>query len=574
MKKAVTTLYLTNPGPEHLPGGTFSNDSGYGPGLGSKIQPYPEIHLSEDGHYFLSAETVFPFRVHVYCTYRPILVEDVESTWSNLGPEDFHDRDTTPTHLLTLPETGRVVSASFGKAVKGAVEFDKKARVYAPGVNLLVLFEGRQAQLYKIRSTGGRLRINQPPKRTLGGRLSSLMKLDKTVVERKPTYRWAVWDSMVFKDVCPLKQGPTKVKLGKWSEKAFFAGPGVLEVWEGVSDMKESKNRKVVDVWDKGAAKGKLIPIFNMPGKVCGIYTGRIWDSGVGADVDYIVCSNTIYDSPGENGESEDRRLPIWKNSTLSPGRDTIKTGSEMACTTIITPTQSLVFNYTNFMQIPGTGVPQFVCLAPPYSISRLLLSPTLHTLGSSNGSTDASDGTSHKPFALREKPGLGYPSTPPFSKIIHIAAINVPFLLPSGPIIVAATDSGVIYITSPPPCRYSGTAYTDPPSCPCASRLNSFRKVARIPPETGGRITDIRISYRMPGRTISLQLPEDCGMPKPDPGAMLVVVVATDRGRVEVCYFDFRNKRDSANSVKNRLEYAKTGRKWDLSGELVTPRA
>lgn len=460
-----------------------------------------------------------------------------------------------------------MVSASFGKAIHDGVHFDKRTGSYSKGLDLVVLFEGGVARLYKVR-TPGSVEGGGIVRRTLGGRLAGWVS-GKPVEEKA---RWRIWDEMVFEGVCPLRQGATKVRLGERSERVFFAGAGGVEVWEGVHGVRAGtttpvkKKGREASGWDKDAVERKLIPMVNMPGKLAGVYTGKIWDSGVGADVDYIVCSNTTH---GIDQKEPNNGNPSWN---LTAG--TTKTISDIAYTTIITPSESFVFNYTNFVQIPGTGTPQFIALTPPHTLSHLQLHSTLNTPESPNWGTNASGHAYHKPFTLKLKsPELTH--SPP-SPVIHIAAINIQSISPPSLITVTATESGTIYISAPVPCRSPSCSCATRSSCPFSHAATEFRKLAHIPPATGGRITDLKVSFRGPvwASPRRFQLHSEDARAKMESGGVLVVLVATDRGRVEACYLDFSKVRvDAKGRVEDGLRRSGAGRRWDLRGEVVTSR-
>lgn len=538
-KHTVSTLYLK----QHAPT-TIEQQI-----RGSTVENYPQIHLSEDGHYFLAAERVHPWRVHVYCTYRTVLSDDA-SKLSNRNPKSFHEWDMTPTYLLTLPETGRVVSASFGPAICGGIEYNKEIGSYSKGLDLLVLLEGAQARLYKIRAANGGTVVGKNDNtkhKSFGKRLFGWTRAAKSHVEQNISLdpKWTIWDSMVFSNILFSREGPVTAKLGDRSEKVMFATAGYLEVWSRVNQIKTG------DVWDKGAVVKVFFSIPKMPGMVSQVLSGKIWHNGLGADVEYTICSSTTNAATGTPAGPQVTKT----SSTVPVGPQTKETDAGEACTAIIGPAESFKFNCSNLIQCRGyIGPSLYLGLTHQHTLSQIQLIPTLNT---------SHINTSYQPYSFIARSELALPSIPRFSKVAHIAAICTP-KRSTHPVVAVATDSGEIFISVPPLC------IVDPRPCfyvkICPSSSASLKRLACIPPETGGRITGLKVSFRgpvwdFPHRTT---LHSNDARPGKDGDGMLVVVVATDRGRVEVCYFD---------SNESRLEHLGAGRRWDLNGSIVSQR-
>lgn len=521
---------------------------------GSKIPP--AIHLSESGHYFLSAERAPPYQVHIYCTYRPVIASDFEiirnqvqiknpkagskhvsnSLWG-LGSEPlgFNEWDSTPTHLVKLPCKGKVVSASFSPAVFGGVKYDRRTNSYSKGVDVLVLFEGGWARLFKIRSA--------PTDREVSKDTQSWRKPLRP--KREPA-KWYIWDSMEFSGIGSTfpNEKPILAKLEETNGRAVFASEGHLEVWKGISGY---NSKKVVEggqlkeeYWDKTTAVRGIYPLPGAPRNLERIFVGNSWHSGLCLNTTYIICAS----SPFPRTEKQLNRLAT---GTENDPEETLIYHLEPDPSALNTEPIEILRSSSTLPYRVLTSCEDYDSTSLYFGLNQ---SKSLTYLKLWHNQE-----VPYKPCMLTQKRRYCHPHAPP----IHMASVNIHWHS-IHPIIATATAEGNIYISFPPLCNSKERACL-PKKLPalfirCKSKCScpppEFKKLARIPPDTGGRITDMRISYRSPvldsPRRNVLYL-KDLQVFK-DEKSMLVLLISTDKGRLEVCYFGGERKRIGAKRL------------------------
>ncbi|KAH0615070.1 uncharacterized protein H6S33_000706 [Morchella sextelata] len=441
----------------------------------SKIPP--EIHLSETGHYFLSAERAPPYHVHIYGTYRPVLANDFEAPqlrsqiknptprfkgvsehapWEpGSGALGFHEWDSTPTYMVALrrPCYGKVVSASFSPALFG-------------GVRVVWQSSSKYVQCQEANNWS---RIRRHVQRNYSNGGLSNKYLDEET-----------------------------------SRKIIFATEGHLMVYEGIS---EHKLKKVLEgdskwtYWDKQTIVEKA---YHLSG---GSPIERIFPSrskNGGYPEDSFIC----HFEPDQIDALDIK--PIELLSSLSTLPYTDLTACEDYSST------SLYFGLD----------------CSDYSLTYLKLYHSEEEL--------------YKPCTLMPKRRYPHPHAIP----AHTTSVRIPWHS-THPIIATATAEGQIYISFPPLCNSSKLACRSSDSgfrrikLKCTCPPTAFKKLARIPPATGGRITDMKISYRSPvldSPRRNVVYLKDLEAMKGEIG-ILVLLIGTDRGRLEVCYFGPESK-------------------------------
>jgi hypothetical protein len=428
---------------------------------------------------------------------------------------------------LRRPCYGKVVSASFSPALFGGVRYDQATNSYTKGVDVLVLFEGGLAKLFKIRSMPrGQQLVEDSPSRT-----KKLFK--RRTFKQVP--RWYIYDSLGFSGIGSMfpNEKPILAKLEETSRKIIFATGGHLMVYEGIS---EHKLKKVLEgdskwtYWDKQTIVEKA---YHLSGgsPIERIFVRNSRQTELNLDTFYIICGSTPF-SKTEEQPSRSKNGGYPEDSFICHFEPDQIDALDIKPIELLSSLSTLPYTDLTACEDYSSTSLYFGLDCSDYSLTYLKLYHSEEEL--------------YKPCTLMPKRRYPHPHAIP----AHTTSVRIPWHS-THPIIATATAEGQIYISFPPLCNSSKLACRSSDSgfrrikLKCTCPPTAFKKLARIPPATGGRITDMKISYRSPvldSPRRNVVYLKDLEAMKGEIG-ILVLLIGTDRGRLEVCYFGPESK-------------------------------